>query len=176
MSQSEMDLFLQPQLLGDHFVQIYPAARTICASVRGKMTTGVSAAQILFSVAAYLILKPIKVLAGKGSCKECGWVLENRILGKGAVWRCLDCKLFIAITSPLCLLTPVLGQCLRTHIHQAGDSLAVTKNLNSHLNSHLKLKMTAIIFVTQILGSVNPVFSPFPMPQRGLEGLEYNMQ
>lgn len=100
MSQSEMDLFLQPQLLGDHFVQIYPAARTICASVRGKMTTGVSAAQILFSVAAYLILKPIKVLAGKGSCKECGWVLENRILEKGAVWRCLQvlyCSHFSAV-------------------------------------------------------------------------------
>lgn len=72
-----MDVFLQPQLLSDPFVQIYPAARTSCAAVRATVTPGV--AQILFGIAACLVLTPIKVLAGKGSCKERGWVAENRI-------------------------------------------------------------------------------------------------
>lgn len=74
-----MDLSLQPQLLWDLSVQIYPAARTSCAPLRARVTPGVAAAQILFSVAACLVLKPLKVLAGKGSCKERGWVVENRI-------------------------------------------------------------------------------------------------
>lgn len=112
--------------------------------VWGRMSLGwVSAAQILFSAAAYLGLKPIKVLAMKGSCKEHGWVVENRIQDKWAIWRCLEGKFFIAVTSLLCLLTPVLGPSSGwgQALIQARDGLAVIKNLSSHLNSWLKLKL-----------------------------------
>lgn len=41
----------------------------LCGSARGKMTTEVLVAQVLFSIAVHM-LKAIKILAGEGSCNE----------------------------------------------------------------------------------------------------------